>query len=104
MTMRCGESPLAENLITRQGLEEALETQVIHGGRLGTNLVEMGLLSEKDLARVLGKQHNIAFSSGDMTPELQILQKLGANYADSKDIMPMREDATRVFVAVINPR
>ncbi|HLL82289.1 MAG TPA: hypothetical protein VK420_06545 [Longimicrobium sp.] len=101
--MRLGELLLSEKLITPEGLEEALESQVVHGGRLGTNLVELGLLGEKDLARVLGKQLNCAFASGEMVPDPKALELVEADYADQMDVLPMRVDATRLSVAVINP-
>ncbi|MCI0672827.1 MAG: general secretion pathway protein GspE, partial [Myxococcaceae bacterium] len=53
--MRLGDRLLAEKLITQEQLQEALAAQVVHGGRLGTNLVELGRLKEEDLARVLGQ-------------------------------------------------
>lgn len=101
--MRLGELLLSENLITREGLEEALESQVVHGGRLGTNLIELGLLQEADLARALGKLHNCAFASGEMVPDPNALELVDLNFADDKDLLPMRIDPTRVSVAVINP-
>ncbi|PTL85249.1 general secretion pathway protein GspE [Vitiosangium sp. GDMCC 1.1324] len=101
--MRLGELLLQENLITPEALEEALESQVVHGGRLGTNLVELGLLSEQDLARVLGKQHNVASASGEMIPDPRALELVDLSQADEKDFLPMRVDATRMSVAVINP-
>jgi len=101
--MRLGELLLGEGLVTTEGLEEALESQVIHGGRLGTNLVELGLLQEKDLARLLGKQHNCAFAAGEMVPDPKALALVDANFADDKDVLPMRVDATRLSLAVLNP-
>ncbi|MCY1079383.1 general secretion pathway protein GspE [Archangium lansingense] len=101
--MRLGELLLQENLITPEALEDALESQVVHGGRLGTNLVELGLLSEQELARVLGKQHNVASASGEMVPDPRALELVDINDADEKDFLPMRMDATRMSVAVINP-
>ena len=101
--MRLGELLLQEKIITPEALEEALESQVIHGGRLGTNLVELGLLSEQELARLLGKQHNVASASGEMVPDPRALELVDINEADEKDYLPMRVDATRMSVAVINP-
>lgn len=102
--MRLGELLIQEKLITPQALEEALEAQVVHGGRLGTNLLELGFLSEKDLARMLGQLHGCAHSSGEMTPDPQALELVNLNDADDKDYLPMRVDATRLSLAVINPR
>ncbi|WP_375772980.1 general secretion pathway protein GspE [Archangium gephyra] len=101
--MRLGELLLQENVVTPEALEEALESQVVHGGRLGTNLVELGLLSEQELARLLGKQHNVASASGEMVPDPRALELVDLNEADEKDYLPMRVDATRMSVAVINP-
>jgi hypothetical protein len=101
--MRLGELLIQEKLVTPQALEEALETQVVHGGRLGTNLLELGLISEKDLARMLGQLHGCAHASGEMTPDAQALALVDLNEADDKDYLPMRVDATRLSLAVINP-
>ena len=47
-------------------LEEALEDRSFTAGEIGTNLVELGFLKEHNLARVLGKQHNMSFAAGEM--------------------------------------
>jgi Type II secretion system (T2SS), protein E, N-terminal domain len=102
--MRLGELLIQEKLITPQALEEAMEAQVVHGGRLGTNLLELGMLAEQDLARMLGQLHGCAYASGEMTPDPQALALVDRNDADDKDYLPMRVDATRLSLAVINPR
>lgn len=101
--MRLGEQLLKDGLVTAEGLEEALEAQVVHGGRLGTNLVELGLLSEVDLAKTLGKVHNSAFASGEMLPDPKAVELVSSNHADDKEYLPMRVDATRLSLAVVNP-
>ncbi|MFY2558624.1 hypothetical protein ACN469_13430 [Corallococcus terminator] len=101
--MRLGEQLLKDGLVTAEGLEEAFEAQVVHGGRLGTNLVELGLLSEVDLAKTLGTLHNSAFASGEMVPDPKAMELVPANQADDKELLPMRVDATRLSVAVVNP-
>jgi hypothetical protein len=101
--MRLGELIATEKLVAKGGLEEALEHQVTQGGRLGTNLVELGLINEKELARLLGKQHNCAYASGEMTPAVQAMELLDPDFCDDKDLLPMRVDQTRITCAVINP-
>lgn len=100
---RLGELLIEEKLIQGDQLEEALEAQVVHGGRLGTNLCELGFLNEKDLARVLGKQHNVQFASGEMVPDPQALTVAEPRFLDDHDIVPMRVDATRLTVALLHP-
>ena len=100
---RLGELLLAEKLVTPEQIEEALETQVVHGGRLGTNLVELGFLQEADLARVLGRQHNLPYAAGEMLPDPQALALVDRQFYDDQDVLPMRIDATRLTVAVLHP-
>ncbi len=102
--MRLGELLLHAKLITRDALDDALESQVVHGGRLGTNLVELGHVQEADLARTLGQQHQVAYASGHMVPDQVALKLVASNFADDKDLLPMRVDATRLTVAMVNPR
>jgi hypothetical protein len=100
---RIGQMLLAEKLIKPDQLEEALEAQVIHGGKIGTNLVELGFLKETDLARTLGKQHNMTFASGEMQPDPNAMSVGDADFWDEHDVMPMRMNATQLMVAVLNP-
>ena len=66
---RLGDMLVEEKLCSAAQIEEGLETQVVHGGRLGTNLVELGFLPEKELGRMLGKQYGVAYASGEMQPD-----------------------------------
>ena len=45
MVMKLGEALVKNSLITRDQLRLALERQVIFGGRIGTNIVELGMLT-----------------------------------------------------------
>lgn len=101
---RLGELLLEEKLVTPDQIEEALETQVIHGGRLGTNLVELGFLKEPDLARVLGRLHNLPYASGEMIPDPAALGIASLQYFDDQDVLPMRVDQTRLTMAVLGPQ
>lgn len=94
---------LEERLVSPAQLEEALETQVVHGGRLGTNLVEHGFLKEADLARVLGRLHGLPYASGEMVPDPAALKVADARFYDEHELLPMRIDATRLTVAVLGP-
>lgn len=58
---RLGEILLSEKVLTARDLDMALENHVLHGVKLGTCLVEMGLVTDEELARCLGKQTGLAF-------------------------------------------
>jgi len=54
---RLGELLLAKGQIHSEQLERALSSQVVHGARIGTNLVEQGALSIDGLTAALAEQH-----------------------------------------------
>jgi len=62
---RLGEVLLSEKFLTPHELDLALENHVLHGVKLGTCLVEMGLVADDDLARCLGKRAGLAFMTQD---------------------------------------
>lgn len=50
---------IEEGLITRAQRDEALRNQMLFGGKLGTNLVELGAIELDVLAGALAKQHGV---------------------------------------------
>lgn len=72
---RLGELLVAAGLLTTEQVEQALRAQVLWGGRLGTNLVELHYLELDPLSKALGRQHRVPaalarhFEKAD--PELQ---------------------------------
>jgi hypothetical protein len=59
MSIRLGDLLIQNKLITEIQLQEALHAQTIFGGKLGTNLVELGYLNEMDLSNLLSRQLGI---------------------------------------------
>jgi hypothetical protein len=60
--MQLGELLLTRNLITRGDLSAALARQEASGGRIGDNLVAMGLITKKTLDEALRAQYALAKS------------------------------------------
>src|SRR3712207_9194888 len=59
MSAKLGEILVRENLLSPQQLREALDYQREHGGRLGFNLVKLGLISDDMITAVLSRQYGI---------------------------------------------
>lgn len=55
-----GELLVKENLVTVQQLEEARKEQKANGGRLGSALVRLGHVRDKEIAEFMGKQYEVA--------------------------------------------
>jgi hypothetical protein len=56
---RLGEHLVAAGLVTGEQVEQGLRAQVMWGGRLGTNLVELHYLDLDALSLALGRQHRL---------------------------------------------
>jgi len=52
MSAKLGEILVRENLISPQHLRQALDYQREHGGRLGYNLVKLGLVSDDTITPI----------------------------------------------------
>jgi hypothetical protein len=106
-TLRIGELLIAEGLLTKRELDEALTAQQIYGGRLGTVLVEHGFVHEDDVARLLARQLGVSVAGRDDLLEIPadiialVPQPLAARFG----IVPFRcnETRNRVTVAMADP-
>ncbi|MBI5546473.1 MAG: general secretion pathway protein GspE, partial [Deltaproteobacteria bacterium] len=101
--MLLGEILVHDGVVTPSQVEEALEAQVLHGGRLGTNLIELGHLAEEQLVRALGRQHRVHCAHGEIAPSAQALALLDPGVADEKDVLPVRVEGNRLYLLVIDP-
>lgn len=103
--IKIGELLIREGLITPAELEEALKTQVIFGGRLGTNLIEMGLLEEDDIARVLSRKLKVPFAGPEELLNIppKILALVPRELAERHKVIPLRLENRRLTLAMANP-
>lgn len=106
--MRIGQRLIREELLTAAQLDEGLRTQVLRGGRLGTNLIELGHLQIDVLAEILGRHHGMPAALGrhfDLaTPEIQA--RLSADIAAEWSAVPMGRllgESEQIAVAVMEP-
>jgi hypothetical protein len=88
---------------TREAVREALQNQVIFGGRLGTNLLELGAVTEEVLARTLGRRHGVPFLSGEMRLDPAAVRLLRPELADRHDAVPYVLADRRLAILVCDP-
>ncbi|MDQ3367953.1 MAG: hypothetical protein M3680_21215, partial [Myxococcota bacterium] len=88
---RLGELLVGDGLLTGEQVDQALRAQVMWGGRLGTNLIELGYLDLDKLAVALGRQHALPAALGrhfeQSEPALQRL--LSAEFAERFSCVPL---------------
>jgi hypothetical protein len=102
---RLGELLVAAGLVTADQVEQALRAQVVWGGRLGTNLVELGHLELDDLARTLGRQHRLpaALARHFDRADRALLERLPSAVAERHAVLPLfRAGAQKDRVAIVS--
>ncbi|RJS20787.1 hypothetical protein DRW03_19110 [Corallococcus sp. H22C18031201] len=105
MAEKLGAILVRKGLITQAQLDEALNSQLIYGGRLGTHLVEMGLLDIDTLGMALGEQLRLPVAMEadfDVVPEAT-LKLLTAAQAEKHLAFPLGQEGRRLKVALASP-
>ncbi len=100
-----GEMLASDGVCTREQIEDAIQNQIIMGGRTGTNLVELGFLDEKTLAGYLGRQHGLPFLAGEeVRPDPRALGLVRPEQAERWELIPFLVEGRRLQVLCVNPR
>ena len=99
-----GDILVEEGLISRDDLERVLGNRSDTSEPLGVLLVRMGLVSEKDKTRCVGKQHGIPFvdlSKTEIDPDIG--RSISHSMALRYKAIPIEKDETSISVAMANP-
>ncbi|UFS72015.1 general secretion pathway protein GspE [Geomonas sp. RF6] len=103
--MKLGELLVRAGKISPAQLEETLKGQVIFGGKLGTNLVEMGYLEEKDLADFLSQKTGVppAHPEQIMNISAEVKKILPAETVKKHRVVPVELQNRKLLLAMGNP-
>ena len=104
--MKLGEALVKEGLITRQQLDLALKRQVVFGGRIGTNLIELRILEEDELTKFLGKYFRVPPISSEIIASIpeEILNSISNNIIEKYKILPFKKVRNRMYAALLDPK
>lgn len=99
---RLGECLLAEGLINTHQLEEAIEYQCIYGGKLGTSLIELGLIEEDQMARILSQQLHLHYIKPELLMNVpgSVLNLIPDKVALKHQMVPYHEEGKKLYVAI----
>ncbi len=88
---RLGELLVAAGLLTVEQVEQALRAQIMWGGRLGTNLIELGYLDLDALSLALGRQHRLpaALARHFDKVDRELQQQLSIDIAERFLVVPL---------------
>jgi hypothetical protein len=106
MALKLGEALAKESHITPEQLKLALERQVIFGGRIGTNIVELGILAEKELVAFLSRFFKIPAADPALVASVdpEVIACISRELADKYKVVPFRKDRNRLHVAMLDAR
>ena len=104
MPARLGQLLITSNIITEDQLKEALGLQRKEGGRLGTNLVKLGHITEEKLVAFLSRQYNVpAINLTDYKIDLSLLKLIPIDMARKYLIMPVARVGATITIAMVDP-
>jgi type IV pilus assembly protein PilB len=104
MSAKLGEILVRENLISPQKLREALDHQREHGGRLGFNLVKLGLVSDDMITAVLSRHYGIPSVNLDLfSIEPSVLRLIPQEVAQKHSVLPLSRVGATLTLAMVDP-
>src|SRR5678815_334895 len=104
MSAKLGEILVRENLISPQHLREALDYQREHGGRLGFNLVKLGLISDDMITAVLSRQYGIPSVNLDLfNIDPAVIGLIPQDVAQKHSVLPLSRVGATLTLAMVDP-
>ena len=96
---------VGQGVISREQLEQALQAQVVCGGRLGTNMIELGLFELDQLAEYLAALSDFPVAPAEWveTPDPKALLLLPRDIAELYGVLPLHVEAMTLHVAMLDP-
>jgi hypothetical protein len=105
MNKLLGEILISHNLLSEEDLEQGLKTQVVYTGRIGTVLVQLGLVPLDTVGRCLSIQHGVPHASAELldkaTPEA--LERVPKQMAARYQIVPFKIHEGTLHLAMTAP-
>jgi len=104
MSAKLGEILVRENLISPQHLLQALDYQREHGGRLGFNLVKLGLVSDETITAILSRQYGIPSVNLDLFDvDESIIRLIPQEVAQKYSVLPLSRVGATLTLAMVDP-
>jgi hypothetical protein len=104
--VKLGELLVERGLVTNEQIDDALFAQRQFGGRLGTNLIEMGAITDDDLARCLSEQLNVPYVRPQALAAIpkEVIARLPRKLAEKYRIVPLRAQPGELHLCMADPQ
>jgi type IV pilus assembly protein PilB len=104
MAAKLGQLLITSQIITEEQLKEAISLQRREGGRLGTNLVKLGHITEEKLVSFLSRQWGVpAINLSDYKIDPLILKLIPSEIARKYLVIPVARVGATLTIAMADP-
>ena len=104
MSGRLGELLVSNGLITPQQLEEALQEQKFSGNKLGSALVKLGFISEKNLVSFLSRHYGVpAIDLNEVQVDPETMRMIPDDVIFKYQAIPIKRIGSTLRVAMSDP-
>jgi type IV pilus assembly protein PilB len=104
MAVRIGELLLKEKRITPEQLQQALNHQKANGGKLGYNLVKLGIVKDDEITALLSKQYGVpSINLTQFEIDPGVIKLIPAETAHKYQIVPLSRAGATLTIAMTDP-
>src|SRR6185436_13018758 len=104
MPVRIGELLLKEKRITPDQLQQALNHQKANGGKLGHNLVSLGLVKDEEITALLSRQYGVpSINLTQFEIDPSVIKLIPADTAQKYQIVPLSRAGATLTIAMTDP-
>jgi type IV pilus assembly protein PilB len=104
MPVRIGELLLKEKRITPEQLQQALNHQKTNGGKLGHNLVSLGLVKDEEITALLSRQYGVpSINLAQFEIDPTVIKLIPADTAQKYQIVPLSRAGATLTIAMTDP-
>lgn len=104
MAAKLGQTLVNSNIISEEQLKQALNLQKKEGGRLGTNLIKLGFITEENLVTFLSKQYGVpSINLSDHKIDPSVIKLVPYEIARKYLIIPIARVGATLTIAMADP-
>lgn len=104
MAIKLGQLLVSKEVITEEQLTQAIDAQKKDGGRIGSNLIKLGFLTEDDLVLFLSQQYRVpSVSLATLEIDSSMIKFIPFDVAHKYQIFPISKNGATLKLAMTDP-